>query len=846
MLETAAPEHQPALAEDRPRRVAIGDILTHPVLPLSVFGIVTITLWVVGNGIPYGYDSIETYFTYLVAYNAATFAAVNPLMQDQVASPNPAAHPYYYTHHPNLIADLLSQGLIRAGAADLRIHDLAAVAISVFGAYLAFISVRRMGGPVLATVVTLIFAVHYVGILTWTSDILRALHLPLFWGTIYLVQRYVETPTRGWLLAVASAVFVVFLNDYTLALFIWCIAMLLVVQAALPGKLKLAFTGGCTLAAAVAIVVWASIEVAVLGVDTVVQDAMYTYLRRNAAGMIGDLQTMTEFYRSHYILFWGHLDPTDDRLGLIETAFRTTFQLGHGALVLVVYPLIACEALYLLFRRLGHGTGRTFARLDIATLVLTGGVIVLVLLAQGGKGGLLDDWEIIPQVPLARLLLVAALIGIVVCCWRTLRSPGATAVTGAPVAGPGLLDRWVNPRGRSRAVTVGSFVVAVGVTSFVLSWFWTGGFAATFIWGYKPSIVFAEDLVVATLLIVLCQFAMRWRQHLLPSIGAAILVAMGGGYWLAYQAKLMVRYPPLELTIANQLRNNPAVQGKSFVSPETYQIVWYYTHGEGHGIEATPDGNAIDVDKLMFFRDWATNTDHYRHPQFFICARQNMNPASSNPCDSWRHLLTSLGFPADEGGNFVSTPDYLIYSSSAVPLLNLQPVPTVDSVRAVVQRLEDGRVNVAATFAARPIDDATVSPIAPLIRLYRVDGAGCLVGSTDAPSGFQLPRDTNGQFRVSVTPRTAYVSGNEVFSDPVTIELARFTLPDIQTGGVQQIPAATLEEAEQIALAAGTWNPKAGTLGAGSDSAPQYSDPGRIGNTPLPSREWANTACPAQ
>jgi hypothetical protein len=43
-----------------------------------------------------------------------------------------------------------------------------------------------------------------------------------------------------------------------------------------------------------------------------------------------------------------------------------------------------------------------------------------------------------------------------------------------------------------------------------------------------------------------------------------------------------------------------------------------------------------------------------------------------------------------------------------------------------------------------------------------------------------------------------------------------FTLPDIESGNAQQVLAHSLEEAEGVAEAAGTWNQKAGTYGVTS------------------------------
>jgi hypothetical protein len=49
----------------------------------------------------------------------------------------------------------------------------------------------------------------------------------------------------------------------------------------------------------------------------------------------------------------------------------------------------------------------------------------------------------------------------------------------------------------------------------------------------------------------------------------------------------------------------------------------------------------------------------------------------------------------------------------------------------------------------------------------------------------------------------------------VWVGLRMYTLPNVQTGGTQQVEANSLEEAERMAEKAGTWNPSAGTLGLG-------------------------------
>src|SRR5262249_41979999 len=177
---------------------------------------VSLMLWAFGNGIPYGYDGMEIYFTYLIGFNAATFSHVNPLLADLAASPDPVAHPYYYTHHPNLVGHLLSQFLIRAGARDLRLHCLASIVLLIAGVWLGGRTLSTMVGFAEANAYVMISAMHYVGVLSWGPVLLRSLHFLFFWGAIALTHRYLTRPTLSRLLMMAAWTYVVFLNDYTM------------------------------------------------------------------------------------------------------------------------------------------------------------------------------------------------------------------------------------------------------------------------------------------------------------------------------------------------------------------------------------------------------------------------------------------------------------------------------------------------------------------------------------------------------------------------------------------------------------------------------------------------------
>jgi hypothetical protein len=313
-------------------RNSLSSALTRPLL---LFLGVTLALWVFGGGIPYGYDGIEVYFTYLIGYNAATFSQVNPLMADIVASPNPEAHPYYYTHHPNLAAHLLSQGLVRLGIADLRLHGLVAILISAAGVLIGARTLCAMLGESVAVAYVLVSSVHYVGVLSWAPVLLRSLHFLFFWTAIALARRYAVAPGATSLLAVCLWTYLLFLNDYTLAAFAFLVQLALVVLEAGPAR-ALRFGAATGFAASISIVTWLGVLIGQLGRDVVIEDIGRTFIARNAGRLVEDQQAIVDFYRQHRIVFW-NVVSRHSPIELLRVAWLNAFKLGHGLLTLPIY-----------------------------------------------------------------------------------------------------------------------------------------------------------------------------------------------------------------------------------------------------------------------------------------------------------------------------------------------------------------------------------------------------------------------------------------------------------------------------------------------------------------------------
>src|SRR3989338_3149035 len=59
-------------------------------------------MWHASNGLPGMKDQTESFTTYIAAKNFNDYGITNlSFLEDYATSPDPKAHPYYYTHNPD-------------------------------------------------------------------------------------------------------------------------------------------------------------------------------------------------------------------------------------------------------------------------------------------------------------------------------------------------------------------------------------------------------------------------------------------------------------------------------------------------------------------------------------------------------------------------------------------------------------------------------------------------------------------------------------------------------------------------------------------------------------------------
>ena len=736
-------------------------------LALLTLASLSLVLWALGNRVPYGYDASGAYLTYRAAYNATTFAADNPFVADTATSSDPAAHPAYDLQDPNVSGQLLSQVLLRSGVTDLGAHTGLGIVVSVLGFLLALHVLTRLGGAALAATSMLLFAVQYVGVLTWTTNLQTAVYFPLFWGNLWLLLWFVDRPIQARLAAVGLGISLVFVTNPALGALVLLTEVFLFGQLARPARRKVGFTVAAVLGAVVGLL----FLMVVAGPDA-------------AAA-------------------WLPIDP-GSQWQQTPTAYRAMFGLGQGALALLVYSVLVVQVAAAAWRAAARG-GRAM-RTDLAALLVVALAIATALWLDRSTG-LVDDWEPVSGRPVVHVGLWLALGGVLMVLglrlWRFRPSRPDS----------------LQAQDTEDAPDARRFVVALGLAILVLTILPIGNFTQTFVRNYAPALVFLEDVVLATCGLALLdeiRAARRWSLHA-AAIGAVLVVF--GVYWLAYQGTLAVRFPPREIGVASALRGNTALAGASFIAPNLASVVWYYTRGQALPVDSRP----MAVPSFLICarvptgptpsagcERWTTQLETLGYP-----LDQGRNPLQAPdyliyalpPCGT---LSVPLSVATATCGPLASSPPTLTPLTVApdAPLVSLSVnLQSSDAVAHVDYNY--------AQAAGTPEQDS-------IVRLFVKLPAGdwCLVGETAGQDELHFPATSAGEFRASVIPRSVLAAGQQYFSTAqMVVPTYVFDLPDTKNGGVQHITAGSLNEAKQQAIAAGTWSPAAGTLGQDARTA---------------------------
>lgn len=331
-------------------------------------------LWVVGDGTYFVKRMTESHNILLVAANVHD--PLSFILQDVAASPDPAAHPFWYIHHPNLLAKIVSLIL---GAFGLGLEGQTAAMLVLNAAGLVLVASAFRTVSAAAAVGALVAAVTSYGAFHYSAgDLCRGPLYPLVWLLLFALLRNRRLDALGWNLAVAATMVAAVLSDWGLAVFV--VAFACCVATLGRGSVPWRWIGlWVAVPAAAALVVYEAAVVAAVGWDFFLLDLKVTYFGRLGAGTFVDYSHLLQTYRDNDVVVWppqGH--GTDTLLDLVAVLTITPL-LNTGPAWLLLMPLVVW-ALVRTARRLRLGTA-AWAVIAAAALTSVIGVLPLAVLA---------------------------------------------------------------------------------------------------------------------------------------------------------------------------------------------------------------------------------------------------------------------------------------------------------------------------------------------------------------------------------------------------------------------------------------------------------------------------------
>lgn len=312
-------------------------------------------MWIATSGLPYNTDSNESFSAYVQGQNMLRFNPwANAFLPDDATANHAGAHPFTYTHGPNL-PRYFSAAMSLLGLQGLDAHILAAAVIasllSVWFIAKGFPE-RVAGSPIwleisVGMLIAALFATDFIGVLQYLGNLWRTWHFPLFWGCIWAVR------TRPHWMAGFILFFLVFQLEFLFALFTAATALGYVLwthRGAWRSILNSSYFG--IVSGAVASVLFFICQlVAFYGWRGFVFDLKTTYVARNTNKI--EWEAIRQFYETHAIMMWPSSPNWDFRfpIYLKHSWEALSLRLSPGLAALVLLSLACSIAIALIAAR---------------------------------------------------------------------------------------------------------------------------------------------------------------------------------------------------------------------------------------------------------------------------------------------------------------------------------------------------------------------------------------------------------------------------------------------------------------------------------------------------------------
>lgn len=148
-------------------------------------GFFLVLVWFKTEGFPGITDQGEPFYQYLVAKNFLQYGLLeNSFLEDHATSPDPQAHPYYYTHNPNFTKFLI-YFFLKLGLTDMRWYIFLAIPLFLLGQWYFYKMSSEALGKATGLLTLLFASTGYILSLSWGFNIIRVWTWILICGAIY-------------------------------------------------------------------------------------------------------------------------------------------------------------------------------------------------------------------------------------------------------------------------------------------------------------------------------------------------------------------------------------------------------------------------------------------------------------------------------------------------------------------------------------------------------------------------------------------------------------------------------------------------------------------------------------
>jgi hypothetical protein len=357
------------MAERNHTTVAVGSSDRDPYtlgiwLSLVSLAIICAALWVLGERTYFVKSLSESHAIILAAANIRD--ALTFLVQDLAASPDPVAHPFWYIHHPNLLAKTISFGLGRLGFG-LEGQVGIMLALNVAGLAIAAAAFSRISRASALAAVT-IAAMSYGSFHYNAGDLCRGPLYLLLWPLLFALIGNETLGDRGKNLIIGAVSALSMLSDWGFVLFVATLAFCWASLGRGHPPWRWFFLV-VALPAASAFAIYEAAVISAVGWDFFLFDAKVTYLGRMGVGDYFDYRSVLDRFRENSVVIW---QPQGlGTLSLIEVlgVFVIKPLLNTGPVWILSMPALICGSATI-FARIGWGRAAWIAIAILAGLNL--------------------------------------------------------------------------------------------------------------------------------------------------------------------------------------------------------------------------------------------------------------------------------------------------------------------------------------------------------------------------------------------------------------------------------------------------------------------------------------------